>query len=171
MPSIVSPGVFWAEDLETLEADPAARLALARDYQPIPAAFQEAATALRALILSHCREQPDGRDLLSELYLTAAQENFLLATPHVPGVGSRYNVATTIPKSVWLGLPMPYSAIGYRRLPLLEPTDCDWFVVAWGEPAAHVSAQDYHRSLWDEYVARSSHGHWTGNRSQRGVPR
>ena len=94
----------------------------------------------------------DGSDLLSQLYVTAAQENFLLATPYVPGIGSRYNVAAAIPKGVWQQLPMPYAAIGYRHLPLLTRTDCDWLVVAWGEPDRHSSAQAYHQSVWDHYV-------------------
>ena len=154
MPSTVPAGVFWSEDYEVLEADPAARLAAAHKYMPLPAAFREAAEALRALIKTRARQQDDVRDLLSELYLTAAQGDFLLATPHIPGIGSRYNVASTIPRSVWQRLPMPYSAIGYEHLPLLNRTDCDWFVVAWGEPDRHVSAQEYHQAVWDKYVAQ-----------------
>jgi hypothetical protein len=167
MPSTLPPGVFWAEDVEALEADPVARLAQARKYMPIPVAFREAATALRILILDQTKQRTDGSDLLSELYVTAAQANFLLATPFVPGAGSRYNVAATIPKHVWQRLPMPYPAIGYRRLRLLTPTDCDWLVVAWGEPEAHVSAQEYHRAVWDEYVAKCSRERRSADRPRR----
>jgi hypothetical protein len=104
------------------------------------------------MLLSSAREMADGSDLLSQLYVTAAQENFLMATPYVPGIGSRYNVAAAIPRDVWQRLPMPYAAIGYRHLPLLTRTDCDWLVVAWGEPDRHSSAQAYHQSVWDYYV-------------------
>jgi hypothetical protein len=167
MPSTVPPGVFWAEDLEELEADPAARLALAQRYMPLPAAFREAAEALRILILTHTQQQADGTDLLSQLYVAGAQENFLLGTPSIVGGGSAYSVAATIPKDVWLRLPMPYTAIGYRHLPLLTQTDCDWFVVAWGEPDAHVSAQEYHQAMWNEYAVRAGRERWIGNRPRR----
>lgn len=167
MPSTVPAGVFWADDMEQLDADPVTRLDLARQYMPLPAAFREAAEALRVLILEQTKQQTDGRDLLSELYLTAAQENFLLGTPSLVGVGSAYNVATAIPKEVWLRLPMPYTAIGYRCLPLLTRTDCDWFVVAWGEPDTHLSAQAFHQSVWDEYATRASRERWIGNRPRR----
>ena len=156
MPQTAPAGVFWIDDLEKVEVDPAERLALARKYMPLPAAFREAATALRAMVLSSAREMADGSDLLSQLYVTAAQENFLMATPYVPGIGSRYNVAAAIPRDVWQRLPMPFAAIGYRHLPLLTRTDCDWLVVAWGEPDRHSSAQAYHQSVWDYYVEQYS---------------
>ena len=156
MPQTVSAGVFWIDEDDILEVEPAERLALARRYMPLPAAFREAASSLRALIRVRSRELDDGSDLLSDLYLTAAQHSFLLAETNVPGVGSRYKVAASIPRNVWERLPMPYPAIGYRHLPLLDRTDHDWLVVAWGEPETHSTAQAYHQSVWDDCVARYS---------------
>ena len=153
MPQTVPPGVFWVDDIEQLEVNPTKRLLLARKYLPLPAAFREAVTALRAMILSRARHGADGEDLLSQLYVTAAQANFLLATPNVPGVGSRYEVASSIPKTVWQRLPMPYAAIGYRHLRLLTHTDCDWLVVAWGEPDRHSTARAHHQAVWDAGVS------------------
>jgi hypothetical protein len=153
MPATVPSGVFWADDVQTLENDPEARLATARVYLPLPAAFREAATALRALILARSKQSADGSDLLSQLHLIAAQESFLLATSYVPGVGPSSNVAATIPRHVWQQLPMPYEVIGYQYLSLLDWTDCRWLVAAWGEPDAHCSARDYHQAVWDDYVA------------------
>ncbi|MBT8477517.1 MAG: hypothetical protein KJO06_01275, partial [Gemmatimonadetes bacterium] len=95
-----------------------------------------------------------------------AQQDFLFGTPSILGVGSAYSLATTIPKDVWLRLPMPYAAIGYRYLPLLTQTDHDWFVVAWGEPDTHSSAQEYHRAVWDEYATRASRERWIGSRTR-----
>ena len=158
----VPAGVFWIDDIETAEADPTERLALARKYMPLPASFQEAATALRALIIARSRQLEDGSDLLSELYLTAARANFLLTTPYVPGVGPRYEVAASIPRHVWERLPMPYPAIGYSELAMLNRADRSWLVGAWGEPASHCSAREYHQSVWDEQVAR-----YTGEKSRR----
>jgi len=120
---------------------------------PLLAAFREAASALRAMILSAARHGADGDDLLSQLYVTAAQANFLLTTPNVPGVGSRYDLAASIPKTIWQRLPMPYAAIGYRHLHLLTHTDCDWLVVAWGEPDRHTTARAHHQAVWDACVA------------------
>jgi hypothetical protein len=154
MRSTVPAGVFWADDLETLDADPVGRLALARKYMPLPAAFQEAATALRALILERSRQSRDSDDLLRDLYRTAAQESFLLTLSDVPGVGSSYSVASTIPRDVWEALPMPYPKIGYRHLSLLNWTDRDWLAVAWGEPTTHCSAREYHASVWQDYLRR-----------------
>jgi hypothetical protein len=154
MPQTVPAGVFWVDDDETLENDPAERLVLARQYMPLPAAFREAATALRALIRDYSRQPIDGVDPLYELYLTAAQGNFLLSTPFVADAGPRYDVASSIPRDVWERLSMPYPAIGYRHLQLLNRTDCSWLVVAWGEPDTHTSAREYHQSVWDEHVAR-----------------
>ncbi len=163
MPTTVPSGVFWADDIQTLEDDPEARLATAQVYLPLPAAFREAATALRALILVRSKQSADGGELLSQLYLIAAQESFLLATSYVPGAGPSSNVAATVPRRVWQQLPMPYKVIGYQYLPLLDWTDCRWFVAAWGEPDTHCSAQDYHHAVWDDYVAEYRSTHRTGS--------
>ena len=154
MPPMAPAGVFWIDDIAPLEARPEERLELARKYMPLPAAFREAATALRALILDPYRRQVDGEDLLSDLYLVAAQENFLLAPAKLPGVGSAYNVASTIPRHIWQDLPMPYASIGYRNLPLLSWTDRDWLAAAWGEPDRHSTARQYHEAVWYEYLVR-----------------
>ena len=153
MPQTVPPGVFWVDDFEQLEVNPTRRLLLARKYLPLPAAFREAATALRAMILSAARHGADGDDLLSQLYVTAAQENFLLAEPDVPGISSPYKLASSIPKTIWQRLPMPYQTIGYRHLPLLTQTDSDWLVVAWGEPDGHSTARAHHQAVWDACVS------------------
>jgi hypothetical protein len=154
MPPMAPAGVFWIDDIAPLEAKPEERLSLARKYMPLPAAFREAATALRALILDPHRRQVGGEDLLRDLYLVAAQENFLLSPVKLPGVGSAYHVASTIPRHVWEALPMPYAAIGYRNLPLLSWTDRDWLAVAWGEPDRHTTARAYHEAVWNEYLVR-----------------
>jgi hypothetical protein len=152
MPAIVPTGVFWVDEEDALD-DPGARLAMARQYLPLPAAFREAVEALRDLIRAHSGRSADHSDLLSQLYLTAAQQDFLLATPDVPGVGPCYSVIMTIPKRAWLELPMPYAIIGYRHLPLLTRADHRRLVAEWGEPDSHCSARDHHRAVWDEYVA------------------
>lgn len=153
MHTSVPAGVFWLDDAEALR-DSNERLRLARQYMPLPAAFREAAAALRALILEGARKMSDGSDLLAQLHRTAAQENFLYAEPFVSGFGSAYNVASNIPRVVWEELEMPYQAIGYRDLPLLNRADQEWMAVAWGEPSDHRSARIYHQATWDDCVER-----------------
>ena len=154
MPPEAPAGVFWIDDIAPFEADPEERLALARRYMPLPAAFGEAATALRVMIRDPSRQQSIGQQLLEELHRTAALENFLLAPAEVSAVGSPYNVAASIPRHVWEGLPMPYASIGYRHLPLLSWEDRGWLSVAWGEPDRHCSAREYHEAVWYEYLVR-----------------
>lgn len=155
----VPAGVFWLDEDDALDTGPAERLVLARKYMPLPAAFREALEAIRALILANTKQRFDASDLLSQLYVTAAQESFLLSTAYIPGVSSRYDIAASIPRNVWQQLPMPYADIGYRHLPLLTLTDYRWLVVAWGEPDAHRSAQAYHQAVWDYYVEKYRRTH------------
>lgn len=58
-------GAFWADYIKTLRDDPAARLEIARQYQPLPAAFEEAAIALRAMIHDRREQRADFKDLLN----------------------------------------------------------------------------------------------------------
>lgn len=154
MPLTIPAGVFWIDDLEPFESAPDRRLALAHKYMPLPAAFQEAAIALRAMIRDPSRQDAEGERLLERLHRTAALENFLLAPIASPDVGSPYNVAASVPRDAWERLPMPYREIGYRRLPLLTLEDSEWLRVAWGEPDCHRSAREYHEAVWNEYLAR-----------------
>jgi hypothetical protein len=130
----VPRGVFLADHIKTLRNDPRARLKIARQHQPLPGAFREAAIALRALIREARKAGEDDAALLSDLYLTGARDSFLHSTPHIPGYGVGYNVVETIPREVWESLEMPYPKIGYTELRLLNKTDQKWLVDAWGEP-------------------------------------
>jgi len=154
MPSTIPAGVFWIDDITPFESEPERRLDLARKYLPLPAAFQEAATALRAMIRNPYLQEREGEHLLEELHRAAAQESFLLAPVEALEVASPYNVAASIPRRVWEWLPMPYREIGYRHLPLLSPEDRDWLRVAWGEPDSHRPAREYHQATWNEYLGR-----------------
>jgi hypothetical protein len=154
MTSTIPAGVFWIDDLTPFESAPERRLTLASRYMPLPAAFQEAATALRAMVRDPGWQEREGKKLLEELYRTAARESFLLSPIDLPHVGSPYNVAASIPREVWERLPMPYREIGYRQLPLLTMEDRDWLRVAWGEPGRHRSAREYHAAVWNEHLAR-----------------
>lgn len=150
----VPEGVFWHDHIKTLRDDPEARLQVARAYLPLPAAFREAAVALRALIRSKKKQGSDSASLLEDLYRLAAQENFFSAAGYIPDVGPSFNVAAEVPRELWLGMNYPYEEIGYEHLQLLNKTDRKWVVEAWGEPATHVTAQTFHDELWQEAVKR-----------------
>ena len=150
----VPPGVFWADHIKTLKDNPEARLTVAQDYQPLPAAFREAAIALRALIRERRKSKREYKDFLLGLYRTAATENFLLGTPYLEGIGPGFNIAADIPRDVWQQLELPYEEIGYEKLELLNKTDVKWLVEAWGEPSTHQIAQQFHKALWKDAVQK-----------------
>ena len=150
-----SSNEFWADAIKRLRGKPAARYRLAQKNMPLPAAFREAAVALRAMIRERRKAGESYEELLRLLYITAAQEDFLLRTAYIEGIGPGYNVAERIPKRVWRTLEFPYEQIGYKELPLLTKTDVKWLIAAWGEPRQHRSAQDFYHDLWAKYVART----------------
>lgn len=134
---------------------PEARLQNARKSMPLPAAFKEAAIALRALVRERRKQKQDYTDLLSELHRTAAQENFLGSTLYLEEIQEPgYNVAASIPREIWESLDIPYHEIGYEELDLLNKTDKKWLVETWGDPARHRSARQLHAEVWNGAVAR-----------------
>lgn len=153
-PITVPHSVFWADFIKTRRNRPNDRLAIARQHFPLPAAFREAAIALRALIRARRKAGEPFEDILEEFYRTAAQSDLLLHTPYLGSlIGPGFNVAQSIPRGMWEALEMPYPAIGHEELPILNKTDRKWIVEAWGEPRSHLSAQDYHATFWNAAVS------------------
>ncbi len=150
----VPEGVFWHDHIKTLRDDPEARLQVARDHFPLPAAFREAAVALRALIRNRKKVASDYTDLLEDLYRLAVQESFFFAVDYIPDIGPSFNVAAEVPREIWIGLECPYQEIGYEQLKLLNKTDKRWIAEAWGEPGDHTTAQAFHGGLWNAAVER-----------------
>jgi hypothetical protein len=150
----VPPGVFWADYIKKLKDKPEERLEVALNYLPLPAAFREAAVALRAQIRERRKQGAEYGELLSGLHTLAAWDSFLHATPHVEAnAAPAWNVVEIIPEEVWRGLDLPYSEIGHRELSLLNQTDGKWLEEAWGEPKMHRTAQEYHQGVWNQWVA------------------
>ena len=160
-----SPSEFWADAIKRLSGEPLKRLNMARDNMPFPAAFREAAIALRALVRERRKSGEENEDLLGLLYLTAAQHDFLHHTPYIEGIGPGYNVAERIPRQLWENLDLPYDEVGYSHLPLLNKTDIKWITAAWGEPSSHCSPQELHGVVWSEYVAQTRSGIQTDRRA------
>lgn len=141
---------FWADKIKELKDDPDARLELALENLPLPAAFREASMALRALIRDAKKEGHDWKPLLQNLYQMAAYESFMLdyATRlEQPG----HNVMQSIPGKVVVSLPFTYEHLGYRELRLLNKTDAKWMIESWGEPKSHTTLNALHRATWEHY--------------------
>lgn len=143
---------FWADRARAAKDDPPKRLRIALDNRPYPAAYREAAIALRALIRERRKAGEPYDDLLEQLYRVAAEENFIYPGSIGPGTLQGYNVAQFVPLESLDALDFPYREIGYEELSLLKKTDRRWIVEAWGEPEQHVSAQDRHRTYWQGFV-------------------
>ena len=148
----IQDGSFWADKIKALKDTPNERLQLALDNLPLPAAFREAAIAVRALIRDVRTRKQDWQAQLEILYGFAAYESFMIDYApllHQPG----YNVMESIPGTVVTSLPFTYSQLGYRNLDLLNRTDVKWLVEAWGEPNGHTTLHLMHKSTWDQYEA------------------
>jgi hypothetical protein len=141
---------FWADKIKELKEDPEARLDLALDNLPLPAAFREAAAALRALIRIERKEGSEWQSRLKRLYDLAAYESLMLDyAPRLQEPG--YNVMESIPGRVVTELEFSYDTLGYRDLRLLNKTDAKWLVEAWGEPTRHSTLNATHKAVWDRF--------------------
>ena len=142
--------VFWADEIKKHRDEPGKRLQMAMDKLPLPAAFREAAVAIRAIIRKKRKAKEPYDNELGLLYWLAAIKSFML--PYAdrleePG----YNVVESIPgKQIW-SLPVNYAELGYEQLGLLNKTDRKWLIEMCGEPQAHSTMNRVHRAVWDEY--------------------
>lgn len=148
--SSLQNGTFWADRIAQFRDQPIERLRLAVDQLPLPAAFKEAAIAVRALIRERIERNEDPATEKSFLYWLAAVESFGLPYSELlqqPG----FNVMQTIPGDVIKALPFTYDQLGYRYLTLLKKTDVKWCLSAWGEPTTHTTLNALHHEVWSKY--------------------
>lgn len=149
----VAGGEFWADRIKEIRGKPAQRLRLAMDNLPLPAAFREAALAVRPIIRQLRKDNADFTECLRFLYWLAAMGSFSIpysAVLQEPG----YNIMESVPGGVLRALPFSYKDLGYQKLRLLTKTDVKWLVEAWGEPAAHTTLHELHHGVWAEYEER-----------------
>lgn len=146
----LSDGAFWADEIKKLRDKPDERLAMAMAHLPLPAAFSEAAVALRAMIRIKKKEGVEWQQDLTHLYNLAAWESFTL--PYAPRLERPGMVVTeSIPGLVVCNLEFSYKKLGYLQLQILNKTDHKWLVEAWGEPDQHTTLNELHRAVWDHY--------------------
>lgn len=143
-------GTFWADRITEFRDQPIERLKLAIENLPLPAAFREAAIAIRALIRERIKKNEDFADELALLYWLAAVESFGVPYSEYlqqPG----FNVLQSIPGAVIKCLPFSYSQLGYKHLRLLNKTDVKWCVARWGESLDHTTLNKLHAETWRKF--------------------
>ena len=142
--------MFWADKIKEFRGQPVKRLSMAINNLPLPAAFREAAIALRTLIRQKRKLKESFNDELSFLYWFAAIDSFSIPySSYLQQQG--YNVIESIPGKVIKTLPFSYFELGYKKLKLLNKTDVKWCVEIWGEPQVHTTLHEIHKDIWQKY--------------------
>lgn len=129
-------GQFWADAISKLKDDPTARLAMARRHFPLPAAWREAALALRAMIRKARKDGVPYEAELRELHRIAAVSSF-----------AAYGIIERVPYARIATLDLRYERLGAERLTLLQKTDVKWMRESWGEPEDHTSISELYPGL------------------------
>jgi hypothetical protein len=123
-------GRFWADAINDLKDDPEQRLAMAKRHLPLPAAFLEAAIALRALIREARKSGQPIEERLKELHHLAA----------ISSLGA-YDDLDARPYSQIEALDLSPRALGWEELPLLNKTDQKWMAEVWGQANLPTTAR------------------------------
>jgi hypothetical protein len=126
---------FWADAIKDVRDDPARRLAMARRHLPLPAAFREAAIALRSIIRTKRKASEPFDSELRELHRLAAIASLGL-----------YDELDATPFAKINVLDLSPDILGWEQLALLGTSDHKWMIEAWGTPQRHVTG----RSLYPE---------------------
>ncbi len=124
-----------------------ARLSEAYRLIPLPAAYREAAVALRGLRRT---DSENSECYVKQLYDLAVKNS--LSTDYsdfckCPG----FNILETIPETVISSLEYTYSEMGYEKLSLLTVTDIKSVTGLWGEPKSHKTLNEKYHKLWHDY--------------------
>ncbi len=147
-------GEFWYETLQKSKSDPEARFAIAQRHLPLPAAWDEMAVALRAMIRGDRKEGRDPEAHLRELYRLAAIWSF--AVENAADRGRGYGVLEMTPYARVAALEYSWDKIGCDELVLLKVTDRKWMREAWGEPTTHTTAKQLYADYYRQEDARVS---------------
>lgn len=140
-------GQFWGDAIKEVQADPAARLAMAERQLPLPGAFSQMAVARRAIIRQLKKEGKPFDDELRQLHYWAALSSWSVPYSEVlrePG----FNVLESTPYAKLAKLDLTYDVIGCDELLGLNKTDRKMMREAWGEPKAHTTAHALYGELW-----------------------
>lgn len=144
---LVHKEIFWADKIKKYRDNPEKRLEIAMENLPLPAAFREAAIALRAKIRSKKKTKTSFETELDKLYQLAAIESFSVPYSQnlqMPG----YNVMEFTPAEVIKNLPFSYTDLGFEKLELLTKTDKKLLADCWGKPKKHSTLHKLHYDVW-----------------------
>lgn len=143
-------GEFWTDRTNEFKNNPDMRFRIAIGNLPLPAAFREAAIAIRTIIRYERKTGHEYQDKLILLYWLAAVNSLNVPYSEIlkePG----YNVFETIPGIVIKNLPLIYETLGYEKLDLLNKTDIHWIMELWGEPQFHSTFHILYKEIWNKY--------------------
>lgn len=132
-------GRFWADAIKDAYNAPDRRLVMAKRNLPLPAAFREAAIALRAIIR---QKRKLGKPFESEL----AELHHLAAVASV----APYDPLDITPFAAIEQLDLSPATIGWDELPLLNKTDRQLMAGTWSPPKRHVTAETLYPHIHQE---------------------
>ncbi|SOB86779.1 hypothetical protein SAMN06297144_1888 [Sphingomonas guangdongensis] len=118
---------FWAASIARLKDDPLARLQMALRHLPLPAAFREAAIALRAMIRAKRKAKLPFEDELGQLHRLAAMASL-----------APYDTLEMTPATDFERIDLRPETIGWNEI--VSFTDAKWMAEVWPEPAQHTTA-------------------------------
>jgi hypothetical protein len=129
---------FWADAIKNTHDDPAARLVMAKRNLPLPAAFREAAIALRAMIRAKKKAGEDFGDELRELHRWAAIQS--IAT---------YDQLDVTPFLKIEALDLEPITLGWDELAVLNQTDRKQMAERWPTPSQHTTGAALYPKIRD----------------------
>lgn len=142
-------GQFWADAIREVRDKPSARLAIALNNLPLPAAFREVSLALRAIIRQLRKDGHPFDNELRQLHYWAAISSWGEAySTALQGPG--YSVLANTPYAKLAELDLSYEIIGSEKLEGLNKSDRRMMREAWGEPKVHTTAHALYETLWRE---------------------
>jgi hypothetical protein len=145
----IAEGSFWSDEIHKVRDQTHERLRIAVENLPLPAAFREAAIALRQIIRDRRKaKEPNEQESLF-LYSLAAVESFTSATKYLEDLGEpSWNALEMMSADDWQSLTFEWSSLGCNELPLLTKTDRRQMIDRWGEPPVHTNLRRLHENVW-----------------------
>lgn len=134
-------GEFWADAIKNVRDDPAVRLEMAKRHLPLPAAFREAAIALRTIIRAKRKAKEPFEEELSQLHRLAG----------IASLGV-YDELDATPFAKIEKLDLSPDVLGWEQLGLLGKYDHKWMVEVWGPRERHTTG----RALYPEICGTKS---------------
>src|SRR5438874_3811677 len=102
----VAAGTFWTDKARSARDQPNERLRIALENLPLPAAFREAAVALRQIMRDRFKMAESNEEELKFLYSLAAVESFVSATAYIEELAEpAWNAVEMMTAEDWQSLP------------------------------------------------------------------